>query len=218
MYDPQPNKEIQMKCEVFYKNHDYQIIKKKYMTFHHDEREDLWRMIWDIRCNPVKTPQERQLRETSIDIIMKEIEELKEPDLCSWKHMHDFIMYSNNEKTAAVYESCKRALDAAANRMTARRSVIQKGSRTRKGRRNMSVKSRETCSGGHSNNYNQNRVNQAKNVSFTNVCDDSLAQEIIMEADENETPTLSRLAQLSGKKKRTSKAYKNNCIINTQCN
>ena len=48
----------------------------------------------------------------------------------------------------------------------------------------MSVKSRETTSGGQSNNYNQNRVNQTKNVSFTNACEDSLAQEIIMEADE----------------------------------
>lgn len=45
------------------------------MSFHHDEREDLWRLIWDIRGNPVKSPQERQKRDTYINVLMQEIKD-----------------------------------------------------------------------------------------------------------------------------------------------
>ena len=43
------------------------------MSFSHDEREDLWRYVWDIWSNPVKTPEERQQREHFIEIVMNEI-------------------------------------------------------------------------------------------------------------------------------------------------
>ena len=44
------------------------------MIFHHDERDDLKRLIFDIRCNPVTTPQERKKRDDCINVIMNEID------------------------------------------------------------------------------------------------------------------------------------------------
>lgn len=64
--------------------------------------------------------------------------------MCSWKGMHDFIMFSDAQKSATVYESCSRALDAA-NRYTSRTNMNRRGTKSRRTRRlNMSVKSRET--------------------------------------------------------------------------
>lgn len=75
MFNPQPSKEVQSKLDLFYRYHDNSVIKNKYMSFHHDEREDLWRLIWDIRGNPVKSPQERQKRDTYINVLMQEIKD-----------------------------------------------------------------------------------------------------------------------------------------------
>lgn len=73
LYDPQPASDVQIKCERLYSHVNQQIIKSKYMTFEHDERDDLWRMIEEIQSKPVKTPQERHKREEYIQIIREEI-------------------------------------------------------------------------------------------------------------------------------------------------
>lgn len=80
------------------------------MTFEHDERDDLWKMIEEVKNKAAKTPHERRKRDEAIQIIKKEIENVIDPDLCSWKNMFEFVVHTDPEKAAPVYESCIRAL------------------------------------------------------------------------------------------------------------
>lgn len=55
-----------------------------------------------------------------------------DPDLCSWKNMHDFIMNSEPEKAAPVYESCRRALMAHKNQYPSSVNVVTKNKKPSK--------------------------------------------------------------------------------------